>query len=164
MKYFSKRLACLLLVLLLAAAALTGCAQKTEASSEASRTEAQTQAAPQSTEAALQTTEAVPAESKAPEELGEGSKVFRLVVTDKEGVTSSYAIHTDAETVGAALSNLGLISGENGMYDTVFDKTLDWNADHMYWAFYVDGAYAMTGLDETPIAEDALYALTATAG
>ena len=157
MKYFSKRLACLLLVLLLAAAALTGCAQKTEASSEASKTEAQTQAAPQSTEA-------VPAESKAPEELGEGSKVFRLDVTDREGVTSSYAIHTDAETVGAALSNLGLISGENGMYDTVFDKTLDWNADHMYWAFYVDGEYAATGLDETPIAEDALYALTATAG
>lgn len=157
MKHFSKRLTCLLLVLLLAAAALTGCAQKPETSSEAPRTEAQTQAAPQ-------TTEAAPADSQAPKELGEGTTVFRLDVTDKEGVTASYAIHTDAETVGAALSNLKVISGENGLYDTVFDETLDWNADHMYWAFYIDGVYAPTGLDETPINENAVYALTATAG
>ena len=164
MKHSRKTLVCLLLVLLLAAAALTGCTQNKPASTEAPKTEAQTQAAPNTTTAAPADTEAVPADTGKPEELGEGATVFYLDVTDKDNVTSSYAIHTDADTVGAALANLDLIHGDNGLYDTVFGKTLDWNADHMYWAFYIDGEYAMTGLDETPIAPEGHYALTATAG
>ena len=164
MKHSRKTLVCLLLVLLLAAAALTGCTQNKPASTEAPKTEAQTQAVPNTTAAAPADTEAVPADTGKPEELGEGVTVFYLDVTDKDNVTSSYAIHTDADTVGAALANLDLIHGDNGLYDTVFGKTLDWNADHMYWAFYIDGEYAMTGLDETPIAPEGHYALTATAG
>ena len=168
MKHHAKKLVCLLLVLLLAAAALTGCAQKpaspTDApKTDAPKTEAQTQAAPATT-AAPADTEAAPADTGKPEELGEGAVVFYLDVTDRDNVTSSYAVHTDADTVGAALTNLDLISGENGLYDTVCGKTLDWNTDHMYWAFYIDGAFASTGLDETPIAPEGHYALTATAG
>ena len=168
MKLFRKQALCLLLVLLLAAAALTGCMQTEPASTEAPKTEApkteaQTQAAPATT-AAPADTEAAPAVTGKPEELGEGAVVFYLDVTDRDNVTSSYAVHTDADTVGAALTNLDLISGENGLYDTVCGKTLDWNTDHMYWAFYIDGAFASTGLDETPIAPEGHYALTATAG
>ena len=147
MKHFNKSVLCLLLVLLLAAAALTGCAQ-TPASTEAPKTEAQTEARPQ-----IQ-----------PEELGEGSTMIYLDVTDRDGGTSSYAIHTDAETVGEALAALDMIEGENGMYNTVCEQTLDWETDHMYWAFYIDGEYAPTGLDQTPVTADAHYALTATAG
>ena len=168
MKLFRKQALCLLLVLLLAAAALTGCTQNKPASTEAPKTEApkteaQTQAAPEST-AAPAGTEAAPADAGKAEALGEGAVLFYLDVTDRDNVTASYAVHTDADTVGAALANLDLIHGDNGLYDTVFGKTLDWNADHMYWAFYIDGEYAMTGLDETPIAPEGHYALTATAG
>ena len=37
--------------------------------------------------------------------------------------------------------------------------TADYNVDGSYWAFYIDGAYAMTGLDDTPIDENATYSL-----
>ena len=161
MKYFSKRLACLLLVLLLAAAALTGCAQNSNASTEAPKTEAQTEAPKTDAPKTEGQTEAPETEVQ---ELGEGSTLFYLDVTDKDGVTSSYAIHTDAETVGTALTNLDMIEGENGMYTTVCGNTLDWDADHMYWAFYIDGDYASTGLDDTVISPEAHYALTATEG
>ena len=75
-----------------------------EYSGNEARTEAQTQAAPNTTAAAPADTEAVPADTGKPEELGEGVTVFYLDVTDKDNVTSSYAIHTDADTVGAALA------------------------------------------------------------
>ena len=160
MKHFNKSVLCLLLVLLLAAAALTGCAQ-TPASTEAPKTEAQTEAPKTEAQTEAQT-EARP--QIQPEELGEGSTMIYLDVTDRDGSTSSYAIHTDAETVGEALAALDMIEGENGMYNTVCEQTLDWETDHMYWAFYIDGEYAPTGLDQTPVTADAHYALTATAG
>lgn len=152
MKKQIKRLVCLLLVLLLAAAALTGCAQNEKASTEAPKTEAQSQ---------------TPSEQPVQESVtgvGEGSRSFRLKVGFADGTVSLYEVHTDAETVGAALYNLGLISGDNGLYDTVCGKTLSWENDHMYWAFYVGEEYASTGLDETPIAADTVYSLVATEG
>ena len=161
MKHLSKSLVCLLLVLLLAAAALTGCAQNPTASTEAPKTQAQTEAPKTEGQTEAPKTEAPDAELQ---ELGEGSSLFYLEVGFADGSTASYAIHSDAETVGAALSDLELIEGENGMYTTVCGKTLDWDADHMYWAFYIEGEYASTGLDDTPITQEAHYALTATEG
>ena len=161
MKHLSKSLVCLLLVLLLAAAALTGCAQNPTASTEAPKTQAQTEAPKTEGQTEAPKTEAPDAELQ---ELGEGSSLFYLEVGFADGSTASYAIHSDAETVGAALSDLELIEGENGMYTTVCGKTLDWDADHMYWAFYIEGEYASTGLDDTPITQEAHYALTATKG
>ena len=161
MKHLSKSLVCLLLVLLLAAAALTGCAQNPTASTEAPKTQAQTEAPKTEGQTEAPKTEAPDAELQ---ELGEGSSLFYLEVGFADGSTASYAIHSDAETVGAALSGLELIEGENGMYTTVCGKTLDWDADHMYWAFYIEGEYASTGLDDTPITQEAHYALTATEG
>lgn len=161
MKHLSKSLVCLLLVLLLAAAALTGCAQNPTASTEAPKTQAQTEAPKTEGQTEAPKTEATDAELQ---ELGEGSSLFYLEVGFADGSTASYAIHSDAETVGAALTDLELIEGENGMYTTVCGKTLDWDADHMYWAFYIEGEYASTGLDDTPITQEAHYALTATEG
>ena len=94
--HFRKQALCLLLVLLLAAAALTSCTQKPASPTEtpktdAPKTEAQTQAAPGTT--------AAPADTGKPEELGEGAVVFYLDVTDRDNVTSSYAVHTDADNL-----------------------------------------------------------------
>ena len=145
MKNNSKmRLLSLVLVfVLVAAAALTGC----------SGTPTETTEAP---EPAGQTTV-----------LGEGSKVMDFTVVDKEGATHLYTIHTDAETVGQALLDLKLIDGEQGAYGlyikSVLGQVLDYETDGMYWSFYVGGEYAMTGVDLTPISEGEHYQLKAEA-
>ena len=100
-------------------------------------------------------------------ELGEGSKTFELTVEDKEGVIHSYRIHTDEEMVGFALIAHELIEGEQGQYGmyikSVLGQTLDYETDGMYWAFYVNGEYALTGVDQTPIQADTAYLLKAEA-
>lgn len=147
-----RSLLCLVLVVLLAAAALTltGCSRNPS------------QSATESDEAEA------PASASDETELGTGEKTIYFDVTDKDGNTSSYAIHTDAATVGEALLENKLIEGEQseyGLYVTsVLGQTLDWDADQMYWAFYEGGEYAMTGVDQTEITDGASYAFVATAG
>lgn len=96
-------------------------------------------------------------------ELGEGSKEFALTVTDKDGNETQFEIHTDKETVGEALQELNLIDGEEGEYGlfvkTVNGITADYDADGVYWAFYVNGEYATSGVDVTQITEGDSYAL-----
>ncbi len=93
--------------------------------------------------------------------LGEGEKQFKFVVTDKDGNESEFEIHTDKTTVGEALLDLGLIAGEKGEYGlyikTVNGITVDYDKDGAYWAFYINGEYAQTGVDSTEIAEGATY-------
>lgn len=93
------------------------------------------------------------------------SATFRLVVTDPEGKETSFDISTDKETVGEALLEKGLISGEDSEFGlfvtTVNGITLDWEKDQKYWAFYIDGEYAATGVDATPITQGATYSFKA---
>ncbi|MBR3988897.1 MAG: DUF4430 domain-containing protein [Clostridia bacterium] len=95
--------------------------------------------------------------------LGEGEKVFDLTVTDYDGVESSFEIHTNKETVGEALMELGLLEGDEGPYGlyvkTVNGITADFDKDGKYWAFYIDGEYASTGVDVTKIESGKSYAL-----
>ena len=57
--------------------------------------------------------------------------------------------------------DLGLISGDESEYGlyvkTVNGVTLDYDKDGKYWAFYVDGEYAATGVDSTDIAAGSTY-------
>lgn len=96
-------------------------------------------------------------------ELGEGSKEFALTVTDKDGNETQFEIHTDKEMVGEALQELNLIYGEEGEYGlfvkTVNGITADYDTDGVYWAFYVNGEYATSGVDVTQITEGDSYAL-----
>ena len=91
MKHFSKSLVCQLLVMLLAAAALTGCAQNNNPSTEAPKTENQAQTNASGTPIVTAT-----APAQTPTEMGEGEKLFYLEVTFADGGTASYAVHTDA--------------------------------------------------------------------
>ena len=138
-----RMLSLVLVFVLIAAAALTGCSGKP----------AETTGAP---EPAGQTTV-----------LGEGSKTMDFTVVDKEGITHLYTIHTDAETVGQALMELELIDGEEGPYGlyikSVLGQVLDYETDGMYWGVYVNGDYALTGVDQTPITEGDAYLLKADA-
>ena len=138
-----KLLALVLAFVLIAAAALTGCSG----------------APTETTQPMGQVTNTT--------ELGEGSKSFELTIEDKEGVIHSYRIHTDEEMVGFALIEHELIEGEQGQYGmyikSVLGQTLDYETDGMYWAFYVNGEYALTGVDQTPIQADTAYLLKAEA-
>lgn len=91
---------------------------------------------------------------------------FTLEVTDLDGKTESFEITTDKTTVGEALVEKGLISGEEGQYglmvDTVNGIRYDYNEDGAYWSFYIDGEYAMTGVDSTDIIDGAKYSFVAT--
>ena len=93
--------------------------------------------------------------------LGEGQTTFGFVVVDKDGNETRFEIHTDKETVGDALLELELISGEVGDYGlyvkTVNGITADYDVDQTYWAFYINGEYAMSGVDSTTIENDAVY-------
>ena len=91
-------------------------------------------------------------------ELGDGAKT--AVVEVKAGEQSiTFTVHTDEEMLGAALLAHGIIEGEDGLYTKVNGMVADYNVDQSYWAFYIDGEFAMTGLDDTPIVEGAAYQL-----
>ena len=98
-------------------------------------------------------------------ELGVGSKTFNFIV-DAEGYAIKFTIHTDEETVGAALLSLGLIAGEDGQYGlyvkTVNGMLADWDVDQTYWSFYENGEYAMSGVDTTVITEGYTYSFVRT--
>ncbi len=93
--------------------------------------------------------------------LGEGETEFSFTVTDGDGKETAYLIHTDKKTVGDALLELELIAGDEGDYGlyvkTVNGITVDYDTDGAYWAFYVDGEYAMSGVDTTEITKGATY-------
>ncbi len=94
-------------------------------------------------------------------ELGEGKMSFNFSVVDKDGNETKFVIHTDAETVGAALMELGLVEGDEGDYGLYVKKVngilADYDVDKTYWAFYINGEYAMSGVDKTPITEGESY-------
>ena len=93
---------------------------------------------------------------------------FKVVVTDLEGNETAFEYTSSAASVGEALVAEGLIEGHEsdyGLYiDTVNGITADWDKDQTYWAFYVDGEYATTGIDGTEIVADTTYGLTLTKG
>ena len=142
---FTKLLSLHVMLALLAAMALTftACAEKEIGSNEPVETEAP----------ASQTEE--PA-----------SKIeFTMEVVKADGTKKSFTVKTDKENVGDALVAEGLISGEEGSYGW-FITTIDgeyhkYEEDGKYWAFYIDGEYAMTGVSSTPVTAGATYTFKA---
>lgn len=182
MKCRNKMWSLLLCMVLIVAMALftTGCNGKAGSSTEGTGETAQTERAEEAVQANdteqdgenVQANEAEQAGEDAQSEeqvqtegtvLGEGKTKFILTVVDKEGTETQFEIHTDKETVGEALTELGLIAGEEGEYGlyvkTVNGITADYDKDGVYWAFYINGEYAQTGIDATAITEGDNYSL-----
>jgi len=99
-------------------------------------------------------------------DVGEGSKVFVFEVTDDKNYVSRFNVHTDEKTIADALLKTGLIEGEASAYGlyvkSVNGITADYNTDKAYWAFYVNGEYATSGVDSTNIEADKTYAFVYT--
>lgn len=93
---------------------------------------------------------------------------FQVIVTDLEGNETTFAYTSNAASVGDALVAEGLLEGHQASYglyiDAVNGIAADWDEDQTYWAFYINGEYATTGIGDTPITADAIYALTLTKG
>ena len=93
--------------------------------------------------------------------LGEGETSFLFTVTDGEGNETAFEIHTDKAIVGEALQELGLIEGEESQYGLYVKKvngiTADYDTTGTYWAFYINGEMAPTGVDTTQITPDTEY-------
>ena len=93
---------------------------------------------------------------------------FKVIVTDLEGNETTFEYTSDAASVGDALVAEGLVEGHEASYglyiDSVNGIAADWDKDQTYWAFYINGEYATTGIGETPITADTTYNLTLTKG
>ena len=92
---------------------------------------------------------------------GEGKTEFNFTVIDADGKETPFLIRTNKEIVGEALQELDLIAGDEGEFGlyvkTVNGITVDYDTDKAYWAFYVDGEYATSGVDTTKINPEAKY-------
>ena len=143
---FAKSLSFILSVVLIAAIALftAGCNGNKDTGSNTTTTPTE------------QTTEASEGST-----VGEGEKSFNFTVTDIDGNSTEFLVLTDKQTVGEALLDAKLIEGEEGQYGLYVKKvngiTADYDVDGTYWAFYVDGEYAMTGVDMTDIVDGSSY-------
>ena len=95
--------------------------------------------------------------------LGVGKNEFNLTVTGKNGKSTDFVIKTDKTVVGEALQELKIIEGEEGDYGlyikSVNGVVADYDIDKTYWAFYIDGEYALTGIDQTNIEKGKKYQL-----
>ena len=95
--------------------------------------------------------------------LGQGEKTFTFVVEiDNQSV--NFTINTNKSTVGEALLELNLIEGEEGAYGLYVKKVngvlADYDVDRTYWAFYINGEYASSGVDTTDIVSGTTYKMS----
>ena len=118
---------------------------------------------PSAPETTAPATEAPVETTAAPETAGVS---FTVVVTDLDGTETTFQYTSDAATVGEALLAEGLIAGDESDYGlyvtTVNGITADWDTEKAYWAFYIDGEYAQTGVDTTEIVAGTTYELVKT--
>lgn len=93
---------------------------------------------------------------------GADKTAFTVITTDLDGNETTFEVKTDAETVGEALLEEGIIKGHTSDYGLYVDEVngiaLDWETDGKYWAFYINGEYAQTGVDATAVESGATYA------
>ena len=94
--------------------------------------------------------------------LGEGEKTVTVEVAVNDHLIT-FTIKTDADVLGDALFETGLCVGEEGPYGLYVKYTngimADYDVNQKYWALYIDGEYALTGVDSTPITEGTVYRL-----
>lgn len=92
-----------------------------------------------------------------------GEKTFTLIVEELDGKQQSFTVTSSKQTVGQALIDEKLIEGEDGQYGLYIKKVCgieaDYDKDQTYWAFYINGEYAMTGVDKTDIIDGTEYKL-----
>lgn len=92
---------------------------------------------------------------------------FTVTVVHGDGSSKDFAVETDKETLGEALTDEKLIDGEVGAYG-MFVKTVDGetadDANQEWWCLTKGGGRVETGMDTTPVEDGATYELTLMVG
>ena len=95
-----------------------------------------------------------------------GVKTITVEVIHKSGEKTGHVIETAAADLGTALTESGLVAGDDGpygLYITAVDGEIaDYSADGSFWAITKDGDELFTGASDTPIADGEHYELTYT--
>jgi hypothetical protein len=105
----------------------------------------------------------LPACSQKPAITDDGStKTFVVEVVPQNGDSARIDVTTAKATLGDALLEKGIIEGEQHpqfglMVKKVNGILADWDTNGTYWALYIGGDYAMTGVDSTPVEDGAVY-------
>ncbi len=99
------------------------------------------------------------------QELGTGEKTVEVeVCVEDHSVT--FTLHSDAETLGQALLENGLIEAEESEYGLFIQSVngilADYDKDQSFWSFTKDGEMMMVGVDGEKLADDGKYELTYT--
>lgn len=150
-------------LILIAAMIMTlaaGCGKK-EVTSTSASTSASVSAS--TTETSKEEVVSTPTEEKTEPETQEEAqkKSFTFIAIDKDGNETKWDISTDKKTVGEALSDEKLIEGTESEYGLYVTKVNGiealYEVDQTYWAFYINGEYAMTGVDSTDVEDGATY-------
>ncbi|MBR6529947.1 MAG: DUF4430 domain-containing protein [Clostridia bacterium] len=88
---------------------------------------------------------------------------FSVTVVFEDGQKETKTLTTEKSTVGDALLEAGIIEGDEGLYGLYVKKVLGVFAEYettgTYWAFYIDGEYAPTGVEMTAIDPEKTYEL-----
>ena len=95
-------------------------------------------------------------------ELGKGATTVQVQVkAGEESIT--FTIKTDKKTLGDALLEHELITGDESQYGLYIKSVngirADYDLDKSYWGFYKNGEYMLTGVDGTEIANGEHYEL-----
>lgn len=92
-------------------------------------------------------------------------RTFTFTAVHADGTSKDFTITSKRTTLADALVDEGLISGENSQYGlyvtTVNGEYHKFEEDGKYWALYINGEYAMTGVDSTNIEDGATYSFKA---
>ena len=91
-----------------------------------------------------------------------GQKTFTVTVVHSDGTIKDVTITSSEEFLAAALREEGILTDdgiESGMYLIVDGETASWEEDQAYWGFFVNGDFAVAGLNDTPIEDGAIYKL-----
>lgn len=95
-------------------------------------------------------------------------KTFTLQIVHADGTTKEQEITTRQVYLANALFDEKILTEEDalqtGMYTIVDGEEASWEKDQAYWGFYVNGDYAVEGMNTTEIEDGAVYKLEYTRG
>lgn len=96
-------------------------------------------------------------------ETAAGAKEITVEVIHADQSSKTFTYRTGAEYLGEVLLAEGLVEGEQGQYGlyihAVDGERAVFEEDGAYWALMVNGEYALTGADSTPIQDGGAFQL-----
>lgn len=96
-----------------------------------------------------------------------GAKQLAIEIALPDGSVTEHVLHTDAETLGAAMNEASLITGHTEALGFFIDSVGGVVADPAkgeWWVFTKDGEWVTTGVNDTLIADGEHYEFSIYAG